>query len=464
MKRLVASVGLVALGVSWVQAADESYISAEAARPWSVAATLRGFYDDNINTVGANKQDIMGFSVTPQINFAMQGEQTTASANYAYSLIYYDKKPGLSTKRYDQDHTFTGILNHRFSERYSVRVGDSFVVGQEPDRLRAGDVSQNPQRIAGDNYRNYGSIKFAAQLTQLLGLDLGYANSYFNYADNKSTNFVGNALVAVGTNIYNAGSVTNFISSVSGTSDRIENTFNLASRWQLTPPTVGVLAYRYSQTEYTGDELIGDDYQVVGVAPTYSVTHRLLRSDSRNTRSHSIYVGLEHIFNPDLFGSANIGFSSTDAYNDPNGTKNTSPYARANLTYSYAPESSLAVGFGYDWNSTDVIGFQNFVRATNSSSGSFTVGSETANIFASINHRIIPRLFASITGQVQDSTFVGGALDGKSERYYLLGLNLQYRFGRHLSADVGYNYDKVDSDAGRTYDRNRIYVGVTGTY
>jgi hypothetical protein len=29
---------------------------------------------------------------------------------------------------------------------------------------------------------------------------------------------------------------------------------------------------------------------------------------------------------------------------------------------------------------------------------------------------------------------------------------------------VGYNYDNVDSQLGRTYDRNRVYVGVTGSY
>jgi hypothetical protein len=47
----------------------------------------------------------------------------------------------------------------------------------------------------------------------------------------------------------------------------------------------------------------------------------------------------------------------------------------------------------------------------------------------------------------------------------LVGLNLQYRFTPNFSAEVGYNYDDLHSDLpGRTYDRNRIYVGVTGSY
>jgi hypothetical protein len=28
----------------------------------------------------------------------------------------------------------------------------------------------------------------------------------------------------------------------------------------------------------------------------------------------------------------------------------------------------------------------------------------------------------------------------------------------------GYNYDNLDSDIGRSFDRNRVYFGVTATY
>jgi hypothetical protein len=46
-----------------------------------------------------------------------------------------------------------------------------------------------------------------------------------------------------------------------------------------------------------------------------------------------------------------------------------------------------------------------------------------------------------------------------------VGLNLAYRINQFLSAEAGYNYDKVDSDlVGRSYSRNRVYVGVRATY
>ena len=46
-----------------------------------------------------------------------------------------------------------------------------------------------------------------------------------------------------------------------------------------------------------------------------------------------------------------------------------------------------------------------------------------------------------------------------------VGLNLAYIFNPHVSADIGYNYDDVTSVTVQPgYNRNRVYVGVTGTY
>ena len=49
-------------------------------------------------------------------------------------------------------------------------------------------------------------------------------------------------------------------------------------------------------------------------------------------------------------------------------------------------------------------------------------------------------------GQFQNSTFNGGTFDDETEQFYLVGLNLEYRFNRHFSAHVGYNYDRLESD------------------
>jgi hypothetical protein len=103
-----------------------------------------------------------------------------------------------------------------------------------------------------------------------------------------------------------------------------------------------------------------------------------------------------------------------------------------------------------------------------SAGGKLTLDQESAVVYGNIDHRIVPRLYGNLNAQFQNSVFNGGAYDGKSEQYYIVGVGLQYRFDPlgdfHLSADAGYNYVKVDSDIGRGYDRNRVYIGVTASY
>src|SRR2546422_7901486 len=129
MKRIVASVGLVAVGASGVHAASVAALTSEGAKPWSVSATLRGFYDDNVGTTASsqNRTKSFGFEISPGFNLNWAVEQTTMSLGYVYSFLYYEKKPPLfdpakqefvDQDKYDQTHSFKALLNHVFSERY----------------------------------------------------------------------------------------------------------------------------------------------------------------------------------------------------------------------------------------------------------------------------------------------------------------------------------------------------------
>jgi len=123
----------------------------------------------------------------------------------------------------------------------------------------------------------------------------------------------------------------------------------------------------------------------------------------------------------------------------------------------------VEVGLSQDFNATDVVGVQNpggVITAT-----SFTESQQSTVVYGTVNHQITAQLRGSIIGQFQYSSFNGGDVRNESDRYYLLGFNLSYQFTPHLSTEIGYNYDKLDSDiAGRSFDRNRVYIGVTGSY
>jgi hypothetical protein len=428
MKKIVASVGLVAVGVTGLQADVFPGLTAESGKPWTASATLRGFYDDNPSTQpnSSHPEGSYGFEVSPAIEFLFPWEQTTLSFGYVYSLKYYENKLVNTNGHDDNTQDVHAGLTHAFSERYSISVKDSFVIGQEPDFLRAGNTFTTFQSYSGNNMRNYGAIDFIAQLTPEFGLDLGYANTLINYSDNTDPTVTG-------------------VASNAGLLNEMDNAVHLDGRYQLQPQTVGILGVQFRQTDFTGGQPIGlyDDGQTI-------------MSDSRNARSYYGYVGLDHNFRPDFTGAVRLGGRYTDYFNSLAGQNQASPYAMVSLKYTYLPESSLEFGGSYDYSPTSLYPGANAANQINTSA-------EAGTVYLALNHRIAPKLYGGILAQYQNSTYVGGVYDGKADNFYLVGLNLRYQFNPNFSAGVGYNYDNL-TGLQPHYDRNRVYIGVTGSY
>jgi hypothetical protein len=443
MNRIIASVGLVALGAASVQA--QSSITAPPAKWWDVQATVRGFYDDNIDTVpnSVGKQHAWGYELSPKVGVTLGNDQTTFTADYKYAFLYYDHIPYGNADHYDQDHTFNAALSHAFNERYSVRVRDSFVVGQEPEALRYDAAFHTPYRISGDNIVNSGGITFEAELTPLLGLEVGYDNAWYDYHDTISYALGGKNIALDGT----------ISPSVAGALNRVEQTPHVGLLWHVMPETTASLNYQYGQVDYTGGEPIQGTY----VGGPYSNTSPYSKSWIRDNRSHTVYLGLDHQFRPDFYGSVQAGGSYYDYYK----LNSTSfgPYARLSLTYVYAQESSVQAGFQESRAATDVIG--------GTSPTDIVRDAEDSVVFGSLRQRIIPNLFANLNGSYQHSSFNGGGTDfnNKTEDFYEFSAALEYRFNMHLSTEVGYDYDRLCSEIpGRTYTENKVYIGATATY
>ncbi|PWU08944.1 MAG: hypothetical protein C5B50_28520, partial [Verrucomicrobia bacterium] len=353
MKKLVASVGLAALGTSLVEAASsESGVGTTPLYPVSLAATVRGFYDDNVTTSNP-KFDSFGFELSPSVSIAnwKPDELNTLSLGYVYSAKYYFSKPPGNDTHWDQGHTFNLDWLHLFSERYKIDVKDAFVIGQEPDILRTGVSQETFQRIPGDNIRNFGNIEFNAQITPVFGTAVGYANTYYSYSDTGETSD-GQGHVAP---------------SLAGTLNRLENTFHVDGRFSWHPETTFVIGYQYRDISYTGDEIIAGtltDPTIPNGTPLNPSTDIIqndpdfptAKSDDRNNRLHYAYVGVDQIFRPDLSMSVRGGASFSDFYNDPNHSTSVAPYANLSVRYNYTPASMLEFGFTYDRNSTDLVG------------------------------------------------------------------------------------------------------------
>jgi uncharacterized protein (PEP-CTERM system associated) len=99
------------------------------------------------------------------------------------------------------------------------------------------------------------------------------------------------------------------------------------------------------------------------------------------------------------------------------------------------------------------------------SGGNLTQSQESSSLYFDINHRLTPKLLASVVTRYSYSTFISGGSSYGSQTQFGIGANLNYQINNHFSCEVGYNFDNLDSSIpGQAYDRNRVYLGVTANY
>jgi hypothetical protein len=413
MKKMFTSAGLVVLGAASIHAQNTpapGLTRIETSKPWSVSASLRGFYDDNYATrPSATKRESFGFEVSPSAGLNLIMPQTYLGLSYVYGLRWYEDRKDHKT---DQSHQANLKVSHAFTERFKLDVSDSFVAAQEPELI---DPKLSfPLRAEGDNIRNAASATFTAGLTEQLGVVLGYSNTFYDY-DQEGTG------------------------SLSALLDRMEHLGSINLRWQAVPSTVGILGYQYGVTEYDKDEFL--------VAPSFFVPAGV-RSDIRDSTSHYAYVGADHSFTSQLNASLRVGAQFTEYDNADADT--VSPYVDGSVTYTYNPQSYVQLGVRHSRLATDIVS---------------SLDQEATTVYTSLNHKITAKLTGSLLAQFQHATFEGGVTDGDTENFLLAGLNLSYEINKFLSAEAGYNFDRLDSDLDdRSFTRNRVYIGIRATY
>jgi Putative beta-barrel porin 2 len=428
MKKLFVSLGLAAAGTASLYAAYAPDSSADNSKMWSLSGTLRGFYDDNYTTT-THKHGSAGFEASPSLSLNVPLQQTEIGLRYSYGVYYYQQRENNGQNPVDQTHQLDLWLDHAFTPRWETRLEDTLSVAQEPALTASGATS--PYRIEGNNLANTFNASLRTDWTRQFGTLLTSQTSFYDYE-----NSGGNA----------------FRPSYAGLLNRVEEDAGLQLQWKFSPETVGLVGYEFDQVSFTGDEQIA-------LGPT-----GYYYSDSRNNRSHKGYVGVQHNFLENWKGVANIGVQYTDYYNDPNSTSSLGPYADASMIYTYAAGSYAQVGVTESRNATDEVGID--------SSGQITQDQESTVVYGSINHAITPKLTGSLIGHFQHSIYHQGGYNNKSADFYNLGLNLTYTFNRHISSEIGYNFDWYDTPVKGTtggvvtgsYTRNRAYVGVTATY
>lgn len=485
MKKFFVSTGLAAISVAGFQAGLQS-VSAqglEIASPkaWSVAGTLRGFYDDNYN-IAANKKGSWGVEVSPSISVNVPLRQTDVGVRYYYTLYYYNDRDSIDLNPFDQSHQLEVWLDHAFNTKWKLKATDHLAFGQEPELLQPDPLTQKPinYRINGNNLANQASISLDTQWTKNFSTTLSYANGYYDY-DNAGSTVAG--LVAgpilfgvpgyPSDSSFNGSGVTSGWrtvqggASLSGLLDRMDHNISLDFNWTFSPETKIFAGYSFSQVNYLGDEAIAVyNFENVslthpGPPPTYDaagIKSFVYRSNMRDSRSHNIHVGLNHQLLANVTLALTVGASYNDSYNDPiQHSTSISPSANASISYTYVPGSYLQLGISQGENSTDVV--------APGKNGSLTQYQHSTSVYADINHRFTDRLTGTLIGRYSYSVFEGGAANSQSESDYSVGLNFGFKISRHFSADAGYNFDDLVTPLQtRGFIRNRVYLGLSANY
>ncbi len=438
MKKALASAGLVAFGALSYQNADAQNSTAQLiagdSKPYSLAGTLRGFYDDNYNTApaGPDRRSSFGFEVKPSIGLTLNLPQTTVKASYFFDMRYYEDRP---EHKADFSHDFELLVRHRISDRFSLDASDSFVIAQEPELLNPSDLSAKT-RVNGNNLRNSAAVNLTAKANEELSFIVGYANTLYDYQQDYGR--------------LTAADKAAGLVSRSGALDRMEQTATLTARYVVNRETTAVLGYQFGDVAYSSAETIGSQ----GGVP--------FTSKIRNNNSHYAFTGLDHYFTQELSGSLRVGVQYTDYYNDPSASSSFGPYVDISSTWHYREDGSVMLGFTHRRNQTDLVG--NSLNQVTSLSN-LTLDQESSTFYANISQKITPKLTGTLSGQYQSSDFKGGLTGNDTEQFVLLGLNLTYQFNRFLTGELGYNYDNLASDLSqRSFDRNRVYLGLTASY
>jgi hypothetical protein len=412
---------MVALGAASVQAASAYGLYApdlnpmEQTKPWTVGLSVRGFYDDNYTTAPSDlKRESWGVAVSPNVAVNFLLDNTYIGLSYVFDMRWYADR---ENNEADYSHLANLRINHMFNERFELDVTDRFLVAQEG--MLEFDAITTPLRTEGDVVRNVARVQFDAGITEVASARIAYQNLWVDFEQD------GNG-------------------SRSALLDRMEHLIPVEGLWNFREDTAALIGYQFLSVDHNSS----DSIFVPGVG--------LQPAEIRDAQNHRVYLGVEHDVSNQVEAAVRVGAQFVNYNNLPDGSdldeSKTIPYADARGTWTYNPGSYVQLGVVHTLNQTDVV----------------ALDQQSTSVWLLLNHKITPKLTGGLLGRFQYSTFNEGVYDGDNDLIYIVGVNLEYEFIPNLFGDIGYNYDRLDSDIDvpydRSYDRNRVWFGLRAQY
>lgn len=258
--------------------------------PFTVTATLREEYDDNIFTAKTNTVASFKTVLSPSILFDLPMENSDLSLRYTFGMTYFENRQG---DPIDYSHEFVATYKHDFSERFSLSLAEQFRYSTEPSLMdNVGTLFRNGAYIA-----NTVNGAFTAQWTPLVSTSTTYANNIIRYED----------------------------ATQSIEQDNVENTASQSIGFAILPKVNLVFG---------------------GIIDDISYDHI-----ARGYTSYTGNTGVDWRALPSLSMGARVGGTYTDTQQA--GTS-ASPYFAANLAWQLGARSSLSFNYSHDVVPTDV--------------------------------------------------------------------------------------------------------------
>src|SRR5450756_70270 len=457
MKKLFVSTGLAAIGLAGIQASYGDGLDIVSPKAWSIAGTLRGFYDDNYN-ISHTSRGSWGTEFSPTVSLNVPLRQTDMGIRYTYGLYYYndrDNTPGLNP--FDQSHQVDVWLDHAINENWKLNFTDTFSAADQPDLMGTVGPGSTPTtfRSQSSYIANHANISLDTQWTKMFSTSLHYGNDFYSYQNSGTgvgySAFSGTLpgpFTVLGNGAHpdqmaNLSGNGGNGASLAGLLDRVEQNVGIDFQWTFSPETMVFFGYTFSMANYLGNEPIGvfnylNPAAAVPVINPNGQQSFVYNSNSRDSTSHEAHIGIDHQITANLSVAATAGASYTDNSNDPfQHYQVVSPTANLSATYTYLPDSYVQFGVTQAHNATDVV--------QPDAGGGLTQYQDTTAVYADLNHKLTEKLIATIIGRYQYSSFQGGANSSQTESLVDASVNLTYQISRHFSADAGYNFDDLFS-------------------
>jgi len=371
---------------------------------YTLTASLREAYDDNVNTSHYNPQSSFETELSPSILVDFPTPDSDFSARYTFDITYYSNANAINyngsnnnnnTGTIEYTHEFIAQYTHAFSDRFNLNVAEDFRYFLEPSIFES----------VGTNYQNGSYVSnvlngtLNSQWTPLFGTTSTYSNTIIRY-DNANVALVQNSIENTGSQAFIFTIIPKISLSIGAIGDNI--TYDDVAR---------------GYTTYTG--FAGPIWQVL---PSLNVLVRGGGSYTETAQNQTLIT----------------------------------PYAAVSIDWTLGARSALSFNYSHEVVPTDI-----------ANADAETADRISTNFRYDITPSLSSHLQGILTVATIPSVLYnyGGGFSNYTENDYALDTGLTYHYNSYLDLNCGITLSGVSANISTSdYTRNGAYFGIRGTY